>query len=310
MTFFLNRRLYETGGGANDDAGGGTSLLTDPPDTPDGGDENKATPEAPVYEETDWRHGLSDEHKLAETIKDLKTPDDMVKKLIHAEAKIGADKITRPGKDASPEQMDEYFTALGRPEKASDYKLPEENMPEGIELDQDAVRVAHEAFHKLGISQQQGAELIRLQAELVDGQQKKLLEADQAAQKQAAEDLRKDEEFGGAAFDQNIALAQAAVEKLGGDDLKKVLDETGLGNLPPLIKAFAKMGRMMGDDAILGKGPRADFIPSKVEAKTQIDELYADKDWSAAYHSEEHPAHDAAVEKMRKLSKIAFPDEA
>ena len=58
--------------------------------------------------------------------------------------------------------------------------------------------------------------------------------------------LKADPDFAGgdqARFDAQLKVAQAAVEHYGGAEFKKFLNETGMGNHPDLIRAFAKIGR-------------------------------------------------------------------
>ena len=54
-----------------------------------------------------------------------------------------------------------------------------------------------------------------------------------------------DPEFGGPDFERNLAIAKRAVDKFGGAKLRKVLDESGVGNHPDVIRAFWKMGRTL-----------------------------------------------------------------
>ena len=45
-----------------------------------------------------------------------------------------------------------------------------------------------------------------------------------------------------------MATAARAVDKFGGDELRILLDQTGLGNHPVLVEAFSKAGALLKED--------------------------------------------------------------
>lgn len=61
----------------------------------------------------------------------------------------------------------------------------------------------------------------------------------------------KDPEIGGDKFEASLSQAKLALDKVGTDALKAALSESGMGNHPELIKAFARMGAMMKDDTVV-----------------------------------------------------------
>lgn len=64
---------------------------------------------------------------------------------------------------------------------------------------------------------------------------------------------RKDKDFGGEKFDENVAIAVKGLEKVGSPELKALLNQTGLGSHPEVIRAFHKIGKLMTDSGILGE---------------------------------------------------------
>ncbi|OJH45184.1 hypothetical protein [Paracoccus sp. SM22M-07] len=76
-------------------------------------------------------------------------------------------------------------------------------------------------------------------------------------------DLRNDKEFGGAAFEANVATYSKGVEAVGSPELRTLLDETGLGSHPEVVRAFWKVGKMTADSGIAtgqtGTAPKASF---------------------------------------------------
>jgi hypothetical protein len=59
-----------------------------------------------------------------------------------------------------------------------------------------------------------------------------------------------DKELGGAAYEQNVGIAKTALKKFGGDAVLDVLEKTGLGNHPEIIRTFLKVGKAMADDSV------------------------------------------------------------
>lgn len=68
------------------------------------------------------------------------------------------------------------------------------------------------------------------------------------------------DEWPGDEFSKNASLAQRAVRRFGGPELCEVLDRTGLGDHPALVKTFLAVGRALSEsDFPLGqpaRGPR------------------------------------------------------
>ena len=121
-------------------------------------------------------------------------------------------------------------------------------VPEGFELDQGILDKAKPVFAELGIDSQEGVQkLVDLFAE-VQGQQ--------AADVASSITTRYDEWLGsvkaewGSDYDSNLGTAVKAVKGLGGEDLIEALNITGAGNHPAIIKAFHKVGSLMGEDQL------------------------------------------------------------
>src|SRR3569623_1048179 len=93
-----------------------------------------------------------------------------------------------------------------------------------------------------------------------------LAEAAQTAIKEKASDrriaayaARGDPEIGGAKWGDTIATAASALDRLGftkGSAFRNLLDESGLGNHPDMIRAFVKVGKAISEDNdfVLGGG--------------------------------------------------------
>jgi len=74
-----------------------------------------------------------------------------------------------------------------------------------------------------------------------------------------------DEEIGGKNFDGNVEAAYQALEEFGNDEFRQLLDQTQLGNHPEVIRAFAKIGKMIQDDNFVKPGQEPVKEPSLVD---------------------------------------------
>jgi len=160
------------------------------------------------------------------------------------------------GADAAPDAdaLLDGDTALGSGE-AGVPELYALTAPEGMELDPAMVDLAAPAFRALNLSNAQAQTLMPVAgafALAVAGQRDQQIVAQVAAQRKAWLDAAKgDAEIGGHAFGTTLGLAAKALDGLGfvkGSPFRALLDDTGLGNHPEMIRAFARVGRAIAED--------------------------------------------------------------
>lgn len=92
-----------------------------------------------------------------------------------------------------------------------------------------------------------------LKAAIIEGQKQELVTAQQnwIAQGKA------DAEIGGEKWDESVALAKRAVDKLGTPEFKQALNESGLGNHPELLRVFVRAAKLMQDDTLILAGSQS-----------------------------------------------------
>lgn len=128
--------------------------------------------------------------------------------------------------------------------------------PEGYTVDESALGEITGVFKELGLSQEQAQKLVEYDAKRMAAASSP--EAQQKAQESAIQahnqriegwvnELRQDKEFGGAQFDANVETAKKAMAAFGSPELKTLLEETGVGNHPALVKAFLKIGKEISE---------------------------------------------------------------
>lgn len=107
----------------------------------------------------------------------------------------------------------------------------------------------------------------------------------------------------GATFDVNLALARRAVDELGGEALRAALEETGVGDHPALVRAFARTGQRLFGSAGGGAGEAR----TAIAAQREILRLRSDERFMSAYADRGHPNHVTAQAQMDELYTRAYP---
>ena len=121
--------------------------------------------------------------------------------------------------------------------------------PEGVEFDEATIGVYAEAAREAGLSQE-AADIVlnKIAPHLAQQQAARLAEA----RNDWAQQSRADAEFGGGKLDENLAVAKKAVEALASPELKTLLEQSGLGNHPEIIRLFYRAGRSLSQDGFVG----------------------------------------------------------
>lgn len=148
-------------------------------------------------------------------------------------------------------------------EKPAEVALPEVytfEMPEGVELDKTASDEFSAVAKELKLDQATAQKVADVGIKMAQRQQE-VFETTKAAW---AEQSRTDKEIGGDAFDQNMAVALKTLNTFGSQELKEVLNASGLGNHPSVIKLLVKAGKAISEDGFVTGSPQgADNDPAK-----------------------------------------------
>jgi hypothetical protein len=122
-------------------------------------------------------------------------------------------------------------------------------MPDGVELDADLLKAISPDLAELGLSNGQAQKM-------ADTFIKAQTEANAKAAQSWAETLsgwvdaaKADPEIGGAKWDATVKSATGALAKFGSPALADYLNNSGGGNNPEMIRAWAKVGAAIAEDA-------------------------------------------------------------
>ncbi len=120
--------------------------------------------------------------------------------------------------------------------------------PEGKQYDAASLDAFSEAAREAGLSQDAAQKLLtKMAPALVDSQTSALGKACQ----DWANASTADAEFGGEKLSENLAIAKRGLDTFGSPELSKLLNESGLGNHPEIIRAFYRAGKAISEDKVV-----------------------------------------------------------
>lgn len=250
---------------------------------------------------SDWRSSLPDELKAEKSLETFKDIPSLAKSYVEAQKMIGGS-VRIPKEDAKPEEWDAFYKKLGRPDKVEDYNIAKPaEMPEGVVWNDDLTKWFTQTAHSTGLSKGQVQKIMKSWNDME-------LTKTHAAQKEMGQRLSKIQEQWGDEFDGRVELGVRGIERLlpkeEAVEFKALMDTTGMGNHPLVLKYAYLVGKMLQEDGyIIGDG-RGGALGVE-GAKGKIAAINADT--KHPYWDETNPGHKAAVEEMTKLHRTAFP---
>lgn len=163
-----------------------------------------------------------------------------------------ADPVTPPVTDAKPEG-DKPVGDDGKPKEgdAPVLKAPEKyelTVPEGFQLEPETTAEFESIAREFDLDNDQANKLIPLGVKLAQRIEAKQAETHATQVAQWAEDVRNDKEIGGAHFESTVATAKKALDRFGTPELKQLMDTSGFGNHPEIVRAFHRIGLAIADD--------------------------------------------------------------
>lgn len=168
------------------------------------------------------------------------------------------DKGATPEGDDSSAEKDEADE--GDESSTGDDNEPEAyepfKMPEGIDIDEALVSKATPIMRELGLDQEQAQKAVDFIAQMRADDQAAIVDRWSKTQESWLSEIRNDPNFGGADSEKNLKAARdfiknyATEDDLGGYDLRRVLNETGMGNHPAFVRLFKKLSEdlPLGED--------------------------------------------------------------
>jgi len=161
------------------------------------------------------------------------------------------------GQQPATEQATTQASVEQTPEQASAEQQPKEGAPEvyefkaaeGQTFDPEFLKSYSEVARELNLTQEAAQTMIDKVGPVLAQQQ-----AAQIAQVRNdwAEASKVDAEFGGAKFNENLAIAKQSIDKFATPEFKQMLDDTGLGNHPEWIRYCYRVSKAFAPDNFEG----------------------------------------------------------
>lgn len=120
--------------------------------------------------------------------------------------------------------------------------------PEGKEFSPEVLGKFAEVAKELNLSQDAAQGMLDKMAPAFAERQANVIEQ---ARNQWAESSKADKEFGGDKLAENIGVAQKALDQFGSAEFKTLLNESGLGNHPEVIRFMVRAGKAISEDRIV-----------------------------------------------------------
>lgn len=172
--------------------------------------------------------------------------------------------------DNQDTQADDNAGDQEAPEGAPD--AYEFTAPEGKEFDAEVITVFSEVAKELNLSQKAAQQILDKVGPVIEARQ---VEQVQALRQEWADTSATDKEFGGDKLAENLAIAKKALDQFGTPPLRELLEQSGLGNHPEVIRFFYKAGRAISEDRYVGSTGAGKTAPKDFNSMASA--LYANQ---------------------------------
>lgn len=236
------------------------------------------------------------------------TPEKVASAYWNANKFIGGakDVVAIPAADAKPEVWNDFYTRMGRPAKAEDYKFEYPKGADGktaVDVNPAFESFGKSLFHEFGLPPAMAQKGIDRWNAFAADQIAKQSAADKEANDQAMAKLKTD--YGGK-YEPALAKGQDFVRKLGlrAELLNSLEANMGAAPLTELLLVLADKALAGPDQIIHGDGGGGSGDPARMTpeaAKVEYDRLMADKDFTAAYWDKNHTQHTVNVNRIVAL---------
>ena len=164
----------------------------------------------------------------------------------------GSTLMTEPGNESATEQKGGDSLEQGsdeskdEPGKSEPYTL---TAPEGYPISEKELSDFNRHCLEVGMTREQAEKSL----EMLHSNFKSMQEQFEAQRRDWGKEIKSDKEFGGEHFSASVADAKKALAQFDADGaVRTMLDATGYGDNPAVIRLFARIGRALGEDKMIG----------------------------------------------------------
>jgi len=221
----------------------------------------------------------------------------LLKSYVHAQRTLGRDRVPIPTDKDAPEVWREVFTKMGLPRDIKEYNpVPQEYEVENSDLYNQFKETAFQA----GLLPKQAQQMLEWYAKNEETQAIAAKEQETKYFKDGIEALKTEY---GQAFDSKLQQAQQAVQAFCSEEVVQMLDNSGLGNDPQVVKFFVNLGELLKEDTNPSTGIKSmDGALSPQEAQEEINRVMSDM--KHPYFDKDNAQHEDAVRKVNRLFQM------
>lgn len=173
-----------------------------------------------------WTAALPKDMQKDERLKGMKGPGDAVKRWFDLEGKVGE-----------------------VPDKPADYDFEVPELPEGMPFDKENVITFKNLAYTTGMSKEAAAKVFSGFMDFQISRFRQEMNDRKISRENATKTLHED--WPGEEFNKNVELAKRVYRTFGDDDLKQIINDTGLSNEPAMLRFLAKVGKVISEDVLV-----------------------------------------------------------
>jgi hypothetical protein len=234
----------------------GTSIATGQPDTSATQSDTQTNQESIASggaSPKDWAQTF--EEPVRKVVDRYSGPEALASAYVDLEKKIG-ERFQAPGEGSTQKELDDWYTALGRPESQGGYELDKIINSEG----NSGEELFRAAAHGANLSQTQANAMWRLANQSGADQVRIMHQQQEAQHAEGWNSLRRE---WGENTDANVTRAQQLARTFGDEDFVRVLNK-GPGNEPSVIKFLNNVAKELSEDTLETGKPALRKVASRL----------------------------------------------
>lgn len=240
-----------------------------------------------------WRDYVPEEYRNDKVFDRAVSVEGVFKSLGSAERKFGKNQITLPDGNSTENDWTEFHKAVGRLDKAEDYKFEKDPDISDDLWPEEITGVMQKAAFEAGANERQLGVFNKAFNEFYKSQITKAQTDKQLAYDEEVGNLKS--EWSGT-YDANIHLGNIALEKgTDGDPELKERVKAKYGHDPDFVRMMRNLGVPYKESSIPNVGE------TSLVTTSQIDEQMAEMRAGDAYKNKMNPGHKDALKRMSQL---------
>lgn len=167
---------------------------------------------------------------------------------------------TEAGTDGQKAEGDSTKSDAGKQQEGAPDKY-EFTTPEGQTFDETVIAQFSEIAKELNLSQDAAQKVLDKMGPAIAARQVEQIEA---VKSEWAAESKADKEFGGEKLNENLAVAKKGLGAFATPELSALLEKTGLGNNPEIIRYFYRVGKAISEDSFVNGNKGSNSTPESM----------------------------------------------